>query len=61
MDENGVTAAAYTMVVMAKGAAFPEERERVEFHLTRPFLYAIESRDGTVLFIGTVTSPGEEQ
>ena len=61
VDENGVTAAAYTMVVMAKGAAIPEERERVEFHLTRPFLYAIESRDGTVLFIGTVTSPGEEQ
>ena len=57
VDENGVTAAAYTMVVMAKGAAIPEEREKVEFHLTRPFLYAIESRDGTVLFIGTVTSP----
>ena len=59
VDENGVTAAAYTMIVMAKSAAIHSERERVDFHLTRPFLYAIESRDGTVLFIGTVTSPDE--
>ena len=54
VDENGVVAAAYTLVAMAKSAAIPVDRERVEFHLTRPFLYAIESRDGTVLFIGTV-------
>ena len=59
VDENGVTAAAYTMIVMTKSAAMFSERERVDFHLTRPFLYAIESPDGTVLFIGTVTSPDE--
>ena len=58
VDENGVTAAAYTLVAMNKSAALPVEREKVEFHLTRPFLYAIESRDGTVLFIGTVTEIG---
>lgn len=57
VDENGVTAAAYTMVVMTKGAAMFTEREKVDFHLIRPFLYAIESRDGAVLFIGTVTAP----
>ena len=57
VDESGVVAAAYTMVVMSKNAAFPQEREKVDFHLTRPFLYAIESHDGTVLFIGTVTEP----
>ncbi len=57
VDENGVEAAAYTMIALAKGAAMPLEREKVDFHLTRPFLYAIESRDGTVLFIGTVTAP----
>ena len=59
VDENGVVAAAYTLVAMAKSAAIPVDRERVEFHLTRPFLYAIESRDGTVLFIGTVAEMGK--
>ena len=57
VDENGVAAAAYTLVAMTKGAAIPAEREKVDFHLDRPFLYAIESRDGTVLFLGTVTEP----
>ncbi len=57
VDENGVAAAAYTLVALAKGAAIPVEREKVDFHLDRPFLYAIESRDGTVLFLGAVTEP----
>ena len=35
----------------------PTQLERLEFHLERPFFYAIESNDGTVLFIGTVTEP----
>ena len=60
VDENGVAAAAYTLVAMAKGAAIPVEREKIDFHLTRPFLYAIESRDGTVLFLGTVAEPVQE-
>ena len=59
VDENGVTAAAYTLIALVKGAAIPVEREKIDFHLTRPFLYAIESTDGTVLFIGTVTAPDE--
>ena len=59
VDENGVTAAAYTLIAMTKGAAIPVEREKIDFHLTRPFLYAVESADGTVLFIGTVTAPDE--
>jgi serpin B len=57
VDENGVAAAAYTLVALAKGAAIPVEREKVDFHLDRPFLYAIESWDGTVLFLGAVTEP----
>ena len=60
VDENGVEAAAYTMVAMRATGFMPVELEKIDFHLTRPFLYAIESRDGTVLFIGTVTVPGEE-
>ncbi len=58
VDENGVEAAAYTMISVKTTAFNPVELERIDFHLTRPFFYAIESRDGTVLFIGTVTNPG---
>ena len=48
------------MVAMRATGFMPVELEKIDFHLTRPFFYAIESRDGTVLFIGTVTVPGEE-
>ena len=58
VDENGVEAAAYTMVQMRATAFMPVQLDKLEFHLTRPFFYAIESFDGTVLFIGTVTNPG---
>ena len=57
VDEKGVEAAAYTMVAMNESCAMPEELPEIDFFLTRPFLYAIESRDGTVLFLGTVTNP----
>ena len=58
VDENGVEAAAYTMVSMRNTAYLPQELEKLDFHLTRPFFYAIESFDGQLLFIGTVTNPG---
>ena len=57
VDEDGVEAAAYTMVVAVDGCPMPEELPEIDFHLERPFLFAIEGRDGTVLFIGTVTEP----
>lgn len=57
VDENGVEAAAYTMVQMRTTAYLPQQLEKLEFHLTRPFFYAIESFDGEVLFVGTVTNP----
>lgn len=61
-DEIGVEAAAYTMISMrATGYIMPVEREKLDFHLTRPFFYAIQSYDGTVLFIGTVTEPTVHQ
>lgn len=61
VDENGVEAAAYTMVV-ADGATMmpPQDLPKIDFHLTRPFLYVIESWDGTVLFIGTIAAPSFE-
>ena len=57
VDEYGVEAAAYTMVAMRNTAFNPVERQEIDFHLTRPFLYTIETYDGEVLFIGTVTAP----
>jgi serpin B len=57
VDEKGVEAAAYTMVAMGEAAMMPEDLPEIDFFLTRPFLYAIEANDGTVLFIGSVTTP----
>lgn len=57
VDEKGVEAATYTMVAMDECAMMPEELPEIDFFLTRPFLYAIEANDGTVLFIGSVTAP----
>lgn len=59
VNEQGVEAAAYTLVAMADGMAMPQELPEIDFHLTRPFLYTITAYDGTVLFIGTVTEPTE--
>lgn len=61
LNENGVEAAAYTMVIPAAEEMPPQELETIEFHLNRPFLFVIESYDGTVLFIGTVTEPTAHQ
>jgi serpin B len=57
VDENGIEAAAYTMISVKTTSYNPVELETVDFHLTRPFFYAIESYDGTLLFVGTVTNP----
>ena len=53
-DEEGVAAAAYT--IMTNGAGMPPEEE-VEFVLNRPFLFVITSNDGLPLFVGAVYRP----
>ena len=55
IDEEGVTAAAYT-VMMTAGAAIPPTEE-VYFTLDRPFLFVITSHDGLPLFTGVVNQP----
>lgn len=52
IDEEGVTAAAYTLMAEAGGARPPEEE--VDFRLDRPFLTMVTSRDGLLLFAGIV-------
>ncbi|MBQ1820290.1 MAG: serpin family protein [Clostridia bacterium] len=60
VDENGVEAAAYTMVIVNGATAMePKELPLIDFRLERPFLFVIEAYDGTALFVGTVTEPTE--
>lgn len=55
IDEQGVTAAAYTVMMMC-GAGMPPEEE-IDFILDRPFLFVITSRDNLPLFAGIVNQP----
>ncbi|MFQ8765158.1 MAG: hypothetical protein ACLR8U_00460 [Oscillospiraceae bacterium] len=48
IDEEGETAAAYT-VMMEAGAAMPPD-EKIDFTLDRPFVFAITSQDGSAAF-----------
>ena len=54
IDEEGVIAAAYTVMVMA-GAAEPPKDE-IDFVVDRPFIFVITSVDGTPLFVGVVNT-----
>lgn len=56
IDEEGCTGAAYTVIMMAAGAAMPPE-ESVEFTADRPFLFLVTNFDGLPLFTGIVNSP----
>ncbi len=55
IDEEGCTAAAYT-VMRAAGAAMPPKDE-VDFVLDRPFLFVLTGTDGMPLFVGVVNAP----
>ncbi|MBR6522919.1 MAG: hypothetical protein IKT47_09630 [Oscillospiraceae bacterium] len=55
VDEEGCTAAAYT-VMMAAGDAMPPDEE-VDFILNRPFVFVLTSMDGLPLFTGVVNNP----
>ncbi len=55
IDEEGVTAAAYTEMRLA-GSAAPSEEE-IDFIVDRPFIFVITGEDGSVLFIGVVNQP----
>ena len=55
IDEEGCTAAAFT-VMLAAGMGRPPE-EQVDFVLDRPFLFVINGQDGQPLFIGIVNQP----
>ena len=55
IDEEGVKAAAYTVMPLA--GALPPSGEEVDFVLDRPFVFAIRSETGIPLFVGVVEIP----
>lgn len=55
IDEEGCTAAAYTVMAMT-GSSMPP-KEEVDFVLDRPFIFAITGYDGLPLFVGIVNTP----
>ena len=57
IDEEGVTAAAYTLILVAGAAAPDPNQKEIDFVLDRPFLFVVESKDGLPLFTGIVNNP----
>ena len=55
IDEEGVEAAAFTVLVALGTSILPEER--VNFVLDRPFLFAIRTENKLPLFVGIVENP----
>ena len=51
IDEQGVTGAAYTELLIA-GAGMVEEE--IDFAVDRPFMFIVTGRDGSILFAGIV-------
>lgn len=56
IDEDGVTAAAYTLILVDGAAAPDPDQKEIDFTLDRPFLFVIES-DNMPLFAGVVNDP----
>ena len=55
IDEDGCTAAAFT--VMSVDAMSAPPTEEVDFVLDRPFLFVLTGADGSPLFVGIVRQP----
>ena len=55
IDEEGVTAAAYTVMANAGSGAPPEEE--VDFTLDRPFIFVVTNPNNVPMFIGIVNNP----
>lgn len=51
IDEEGVTGAAYTEIMMENTAFL--EKKSINFVLDRPFYYVVTAEDGSILFAGT--------
>ena len=56
INEDGVTAAAYTLIISYGATAQPPVQEEIDFVLDRPFLFVVQS-DNMPLFAGIVNNP----
>ena len=56
VDEEGLTAAAFTVMIMLGGYG-SSPADEIDFVLDRPFIFAITGIDGLPLFIGVVNQP----
>lgn len=52
IDEKGCEGVAYTVIEADEAA--PLEQDEIDFVLDRPFLFAVTSRTGQLLFVGVV-------
>ena len=55
IDEEGLEAAAYTVIMLEAGSMMPEDN--VVFKADRPFIFVITGPDGLPLFTGIVNQP----
>ena len=56
-EEEGVTGAAYTVMVFETAVQDPEEHKDLYFTADRPFVFFVTGSDGSLLFAGTVNEP----
>ena len=56
VGNEGLEAAAYTIIEVDEKSAAPSQSEKIKFVLDHPFSYVITSRDGLPLFMGTVNN-----
>ncbi|MCF8363791.1 MAG: serpin family protein [Prolixibacteraceae bacterium] len=61
VNEEGTEAAAVTVIGFENTSVDPDESQKIYFHCTKPFLYAITEKDtGAILFMGKVGNPALE-
>lgn len=57
VDEEGVAAAAYTVMAVYATGLMATPKQEIDFTLDRPFLFLVESFDGLPTFAGVVNQP----
>jgi serpin B len=57
IDEEGTEAAAYTSINLEDTSEEPQDYEKVDFVLNKPFIFTISNNYGEVLFVGVVNNP----
>ena len=56
INEEGVEATAYTVMMLEVGSAAVQNNE-IDFTLDRPFIFAITNHDNLPLFLGIINQP----